>query len=72
MEKPFRWTVWLGDEALYLRLRTLSQVAMLEGEAAEKFRERLDEILASSEVQRDDEGRVPVSGVTFYAVAKRT
>ena len=45
---------------------------MLEGEAAEKFRERLDEILASSEVQRDDEGRVPVSGVTFYAVAKRT
>lgn len=45
---------------------------MLEGEEKEAFRGRFDEILGGAEVRRDEEGRVPVSGVTFYACAKRT
>ncbi|SPN96934.1 uncharacterized protein DNG_00453 [Cephalotrichum gorgonifer] len=71
VEKSFRWTVRLTDDAVWLRIKTLSQVALLEGEAKEDFERRLREILGSKEVERDEEGRVPLSGVTFYAVAKR-
>ena len=72
VEKSFRWTVWLEEAALLPRMRTLSQVAVLEGEAKEEFEKKFDEIMASPEVQRDEDRRVPVSGVTFYACAKRT
>lgn len=64
--------MWLDEAALLPRLKTLSQVAVLQGEAEEEFKSRFDEIMGSPEVQRDEEGRVPVSGVTFYAVTKRT
>lgn len=66
-----RWTVWVDEAALLPRMTTLSQVAILEGEAKEGFNKRFEEIMASPDVQRNEEGRVPVSGVTYYAVAKR-
>lgn len=62
----------LTDDALLLRISTLSQVALLgEGAEREDFTRRFREIMASDEVERDGEGRVPLSGVTFYAIAKR-
>lgn len=72
VEKSFPWTVWVPVETLRLRMRTLSQVAVLEGEAKEEYEKRFDEIVGAEGVERDAEGRVPVSGVTFYACAKRT
>lgn len=72
LEKSFPWTVWVPVETLRLRMQTLSQVAVLEGEAKEAYEKRFDEIMGADSVERDEEGRVPVSGVTFYACAKRT
>lgn len=71
VEKAFKWTVWLSDDALWLRLKTLSQIAVLEGEALDEFTGRFREVMGSGEVQRDEQGRVPLSGVTFYACAKK-
>ncbi|KAH7359397.1 methyltransferase domain-containing protein [Plectosphaerella cucumerina] len=61
------WVVWLAPEALWKRLATLSQVAMLEGEALDKFRARYDEILREPSVQTNDEGEVAVHGKTYFA-----
>jgi ubiquinone/menaquinone biosynthesis C-methylase UbiE len=61
------WVVWLAPEALWKRLATLSQVAMLEGEALDKFRARFDEILKDPSVKTNDKGEVAVHGKTYFA-----
>jgi hypothetical protein len=71
-EKVFRWTVWLSEEALWLRMSTLSQVTVLQGTDRDDFTNKFREILASPDVARNDEGHVALHGVTFYAWTKRS
>ncbi|KAH6682320.1 methyltransferase [Plectosphaerella plurivora] len=61
------WVVWLTPEALWKRLATLSQVAMLKGEALDKFKARFDEILGEPSVERNEKGEVAVHGKTYFA-----
>lgn len=70
-EDKVAWTVWLQPEALWSRLRTLSQVAVLKGEAKEEARARFDEILKGEDVQRNEKGEVLVHGHTYFAWTDR-
>lgn len=67
--EPF--TVWLGEEALWKRLCTLSQIAILEGAALEAFRARFAEILRNESVERNERGEVAVHGKTYFAWTSR-
>ena len=65
------WSVWLAPEALWKRVTTLSQIALLEGEALARFRASFDEILRLPDVERDGQGRVLTHGVTYMAWCDR-
>ncbi|KZL88203.1 methyltransferase protein [Colletotrichum incanum] len=70
-EEKVPFTVWLTPEAVWNRLRTLSQVAVLEGDAARSFKERFDAILAGESVERNEKGEVALHGVTYFAWTSR-
>ncbi|GKT89721.1 methyltransferase protein [Colletotrichum tofieldiae] len=70
-EEKVPFTVWLTPEAVWNRLRTLSQVAVLKGDAARAFKERFDAILAGESVERNDKGEVALHGVTYFAWTSR-
>lgn len=70
-EEKVPFTVWLTEEAVWNRLRTLSQVAVLEGERAAAFKAKFDEILKGETVERNEKGEVALHGVTFFAWTSR-
>lgn len=70
-EKVFPWTVWLSDEALLLRLRTLSQVAILQGKDKEDFDSKFWDIVKSPEAERNEQGLLPLHGGTTVAWTRR-
>ncbi|KAM0287748.1 hypothetical protein ACHAQH_000279 [Verticillium albo-atrum] len=70
-EDSVPFTVWLTDDALWKRLATLSQVAVLEGEELARFRARLAEILGQESVERNERGEVALHGKTFFAWTSR-
>jgi hypothetical protein len=58
---------WLSKEDIWKRLRTLSQLVVLEGDGLERVsNEYLDAINAEDTVT-DEDGRVAVHGRTFFA-----
>lgn len=61
----------MTDEALLLRLRTLSQVAILQGEDKEKFDKTFYDIVRGPEVERNEEGLLPLHGGTVVAWTRR-
>ncbi|OTA64745.1 methyltransferase domain-containing protein [Hypoxylon sp. EC38] len=65
-EDSVKWTVWLSEEALSLRLNTLSQIALLKGEKREAYLKLLKEILQGGDVERNEKGEIAVHGVTFF------
>jgi hypothetical protein len=70
-EETVRWTVWLGEEALWARIATLSQVAVLEGAERERAAEVFREALGEGDVERNDKGEVALHGATFFAWTTR-
>ncbi|KAK3079869.1 hypothetical protein LTS18_003715 [Coniosporium uncinatum] len=66
-EDEEEWTVWLEKEELWKRYRTLSHVAVLEGEGLENARKVFDEALSSPDVERNNEGKIAVHGRTVMA-----
>lgn len=70
-EEKVPFTVWLTPEAVWNRLRTLSQVAVLGGAGARAFRERFDEIMRGETVERNERGEVALHGVTYLAWTSR-
>ncbi|KAM0330024.1 hypothetical protein ACHAQA_004194 [Verticillium albo-atrum] len=70
-EDTVPFTVWLTPEALWKRLATLSQVAVLEGEGLERFRAQLADILEEKSVERNEKGEVALHGKTFFAWTSR-
>lgn len=65
------WTVWLSEDALWARINTLSQVAVLEGEEKEAGERVFREALTGEDVERNDKGEVALHGVTFFAWTDR-
>ncbi|KAK2065304.1 methyltransferase domain-containing protein [Colletotrichum caudatum] len=70
-EEKVPFTVWLTPEALWNRIRTLSQVAVLEGDAAKAFKDKFDAIVAGESVERNEKGEVLLHGVTYLAWTSR-
>ncbi|KAK1979080.1 methyltransferase domain-containing protein [Colletotrichum cereale] len=70
-EEKVPFTVWLTPEALWNRLRTLSQIAVLEGDAARAFKGKFDAIVAGESVERNEKGEVLLHGVTYMAWTSR-
>ncbi|KAH0436816.1 hypothetical protein CcaCcLH18_04142 [Colletotrichum camelliae] len=70
-EEKVPFTVWLTPEAVWNRIRTLSQIAVLEGAAAKGFKDRFDEILAGETVEKNGKGEVALHGVTYFAWTSR-
>lgn len=70
-EKKVAWSVWLAPEALWSRMRTLSQLAVLRGKEREEVRARFDEILGGEDVRRNERGEVLVHGHTYMAWTDR-
>lgn len=63
-EAAFGFTSWLSKEDLWGRLRTLSQLAILEGEELQKVRVTFEESLERQGTQVDEVGRIAVHGRT--------
>ena len=70
-EDSVRWTVWLSDEALWLRFQTLSQISVLQGQAKEEFQAKFQQILREGDVERNEKGELALHGVTFFAWTSR-
>ncbi|KAH7034849.1 methyltransferase domain-containing protein [Microdochium trichocladiopsis] len=66
---PFE--VWLTEDALWSRLRTLSQVAVLSQEDLEKAEARVREILKGDDVERNSKGELKLHGDTYFAWTDR-
>lgn len=66
-EERIEWTVWLSEEALWARINTLSQVAVLQGEQKEAGYRTFKEALQSDDVQRNEKGEIALHGWTFFA-----
>lgn len=70
-EESIEFTTWLDTAALWSRLRTLSQLAVLEGAQLETARRVFDEALAMDDVERNEKGEIAVHGHTYMAWTDR-
>ena len=70
-EATEEFETWLPKEDIWKRLRTLSQLAILEGEELEKVKKTFDDAINSDETVIDDQSRVPVHGKTYLAWTTR-
>ncbi|KAL1883891.1 hypothetical protein VTK73DRAFT_7679 [Phialemonium thermophilum] len=66
-EAKVSWREWLSEEALWARVNTLSQVALLEGPARQAGLCAFREALQDNDVERNDKGEIAVHGVTYFA-----
>ncbi|KAI1356882.1 S-adenosyl-L-methionine-dependent methyltransferase [Xylaria sp. FL0043] len=70
-ENSVKWTVWLSEEALWARINTLSQIAVLKGEAIEAAVEVFKDTLKGGDVERNEKGEIAAHGVTYFAWTDR-
>ena len=70
-EQRTSWTVWLSKEALWARLQTLSQIAVLEGDGLARAKAVFEDALAGADVERNDKGEIALHGVTYFAWTDR-
>lgn len=57
---------WLSKDAIWSRLRTLSQLAVLEGEELDKVKKTFDDSMDMESNKVDEAGRVAVHGRTVF------
>jgi endo-1,4-beta-D-glucanase Y len=57
-----KWSVWLTEEALWDRLSTLSQIAVLEGEERKLLRDFVKQTVEDAE--KNEKGEVELHGMT--------
>ncbi|KAJ2972335.1 hypothetical protein NUW58_g9204 [Xylaria curta] len=67
-ENKVKWTMWLGEEALWARINTLSQIAVLEGKEREAAVTIFENILQNGNVERNEYRRLE----TPVAIADKT
>ncbi|KAI1208998.1 S-adenosyl-L-methionine-dependent methyltransferase [Annulohypoxylon truncatum] len=65
-EDSVKWTVWLSEEELSLRLNTLSQIAVLKGDEREAWNKLFKEVLEGDDVEKNEKGQFAVHGITFF------
>jgi hypothetical protein len=65
-EDKTTWTVWMDKESVWDRLRTLSHVAMLEGEAKDVFRAKFDAIMDGHDGEVNEKGELELHGMTVF------
>lgn len=65
------WTIWLGLEALWDRVRTLSHIAMLQGEERDRFRAAFDKIVKEGDGRWNEKGEVATHGATTFSWTSR-
>lgn len=70
-EDKTEWTIWLDREGVWDRVRTLSHVAMLQGEAREQFRAAFDRILAEGDGRWNEKKEIAMHGTTPFAWTTR-
>ncbi|KAI0100396.1 S-adenosyl-L-methionine-dependent methyltransferase [Nemania sp. FL0031] len=70
-ENSVKWTMWLSEEALWARINTLSQIAVLKGEEREAAIKMYKDILQGDDVNRNEKGQIEVHGVTYFAWTDR-
>lgn len=70
-EDSVSFVVWLTPDALWKRVATLSQVAMLRGEELDSFKAKFDDILRQPSVESNEKGEVAVHGKTYFAWSSR-
>ncbi|KAI2638202.1 S-adenosyl-L-methionine-dependent methyltransferase [Xylaria nigripes] len=64
-ESTIGWTLWLSEEALWDRINTLSQIAILKGGQREAAVKTFKEIIQGNDVERNEKGDIAVHGVTY-------
>lgn len=65
-EDSVDFETWLSKDAVWSRLRTLSQLAILEGEGLERVRKTFFDSVNSAETRTDESGRIAVHGRTVF------
>lgn len=68
-KQPFK--LWLQPEAIWSRVNTLSQVAILEGKDREEFVAKFNKLMTDGDVERNEKGEVAVHGSVYYAWSER-
>ncbi|EHY51992.1 hypothetical protein HRR83_003443 [Exophiala dermatitidis] len=63
---------WLPKDAVWSRLRTLSQLAILEGEELEKVKKTFFDSVNSEDTPTDESGRIAVHGRTVFFWTSKT
>ncbi|KAH8676773.1 hypothetical protein BGZ60DRAFT_468651 [Tricladium varicosporioides] len=73
-EESVEWTVWLGDEAVWDRFSTLSQIANTKenGDKFEEIKREVFKALKGEGVERNERGEVEVHGRTYFTWTSRT
>ena len=70
-EETIKWTVWIDDEAVWLRFSTLSQIANQDEEKRGEIKKVVLEALKDPSTERNDKGEVGIHGVTYLAWTSR-
>lgn len=70
-EDSVKWTAWLSEDALWARINTLSQVAILKGGRREEGIRTFKQALQSDDVERNEKGEIALHGVTYFAWTDR-
>jgi len=66
-ESSVPFETWLSKEDIWKRYRTISHIAVLEGEELERTRKVFFDALEAKDVETDEHGRVAVHGHTVFA-----
>ncbi|KIW51204.1 hypothetical protein PV05_09946 [Exophiala xenobiotica] len=65
-EDSVEFETWLSKDDIWSRLRTLSQIAVLEGEELDKVKKTFFDSINAEETETDEQGRVAVHGRTVF------
>ncbi|KAL8954050.1 MAG: hypothetical protein Q9222_000107 [Ikaeria aurantiellina] len=66
-EDSVDFTHWMHPEAIWERYRSLSQIAVLEGDELRRVKEAVLAAMNAPDVERDPDGKLPLHGRTVYA-----
>ncbi|KAL8304283.1 hypothetical protein RB597_004480 [Gaeumannomyces tritici] len=66
-EQRIPFTVWLEKDAMWKRINTLSQVAVLKDAQKDEARRTFDQALEGPDVERNDKGEIALHGITYLA-----
>ncbi|KAL9606690.1 MAG: hypothetical protein Q9179_000130 [Wetmoreana sp. 5 TL-2023] len=66
-EDSVEFTCWMRPEAIWNRYRSLSQIAVLEGEELASVKEKVFAAMGAPDAEKNRDGELPLHGRTVYA-----